>query len=60
MTLPDARRLLQAVFAVVVLGDARKHALKISRWRQTRNLVARRSHAKTRARERKRQLRNTG
>jgi hypothetical protein len=60
MTLPDARRLLQTVLAVAVLGDPRVHAIGLSNWRQQRNRQARLSHAKARARARRRQLRNTG
>ena len=60
MTLPDARRLLQTVLAVAVEGDPREHAIRLSDWRQERNRVARLSHAKTRARARRKQLRNTG
>jgi hypothetical protein len=60
MTLPDARRLLQTVLAVAVLGDPRAHAIRLSDWRQQRNLVARLSHAKARARARRKRLRNMG
>jgi heme exporter protein D len=60
MTLPDARRLLQTVFAVAVVGDLRAHAIRLSTWRQQRNRQARLSHAKARARARRHQLRNTG
>ena len=60
MTLPDARRLLQTVLAVAVLGDAQAQAIRLSSWRQQRNLQARRSHAKARARARRVKLRNTG
>jgi hypothetical protein len=60
MTLPDVRRLLQTVLAVAVLAEPRLHAIRLSNWRQQRNLLARLSHAKTRARARRQQLRNTG
>jgi hypothetical protein len=60
MTLPDTRRLLQTVLAVAVLGDLRAHAIALSTWRQQRNRSARLSHAKTRARRRRKQLRDTG
>lgn len=60
MTLPETRRLLQTVLAVAVLGDAQAHAIGLSNWRQQRNLAARRSHAKARARARRQQLRDTG
>jgi len=60
MTLPDTRRLLQTVLAVAVLGDAQTHAIRLSDWRQLRNLQARLSHAKARARARRQRLRNTG
>jgi hypothetical protein len=60
MTLPDARRLLQTVLAVAVRGDPRAQAIRLSDWRQERNRVARLSHAKSRARIRRKQLRNTG
>jgi hypothetical protein len=60
MTLPDARRLLKTVLAVAVLGDPRRHAIGLSNWRQERNRQARLSHAKARARARRKQLRNTG
>ena len=60
MTLPAARRLLQTVLAVALVGDPRAHAIRLSNWRQQQNLVARLSHAKTRARARRKRLRNTG
>jgi hypothetical protein len=60
MTLPDARRLLQTVLAVALEGDPRAHAIQLSNWRQQRNLVARLSHAKARARTRRKRLRSTG
>ena len=60
MTLPDVRRLLQTVLAVAVVGDPRAHAIRLSTWRQQRNRLARRSHAKARARARRQRLRNTG
>jgi hypothetical protein len=60
MTLPDVRRLVQTVLAVAVLGDPRAHAIRLSTWRQQRNRLARLSHAKTRARARRKRLRNTG
>jgi hypothetical protein len=60
MTLPDTRRLLQTVLAVAVLGDPRERAIRLSDWRQKRNLLARLCHAKARARARRKRLRNTG
>lgn len=60
MTLPDARRLLQTVLAVALVGDPRAHDIRLSDWRQQRNLQARLSHAKARARARRQRLRNTG
>ncbi len=59
MTLPDARRLLQAVLARVVFGCPLAHAIEVSAWRQRRNRVARESHARTR-RLSEMTLRNTG
>jgi hypothetical protein len=59
MTLPDARRLLQTVLAVAVLGDPRVHALRLSNWRQQRNRLARLCHAKARARQLRRQFRSS-
>jgi hypothetical protein len=60
MTLPDTRRLLQTVLAVATAADPQAHAIAISDWRQLRNQLARQCHAKTRARARRKQLRNTG
>ena len=60
MTLPDTRRLLQGVLAVAAPQDTLAQAIAISDWRQARNQLARRCHAKARARARKEQLRNTG
>ena len=60
MTLPDTRRLLQGVLAVAAPRDALAQAIIISDWRQARNQLARRCHAKAHARARKEQLRNTG
>jgi hypothetical protein len=65
MTLPDTRRLLQTVLAVAAPLDPQAQAIALSDWRQARNQAARRSHAKTHAREqrawaRKQRLRNTG
>jgi len=60
MTLPDTRRLLQTVLAVAAPRHGEAHAIRISDWRQLRNQLARRCHAKTRARARRKQLRNTG
>jgi hypothetical protein len=60
MTLPDTRRLLQAVLAVAAPRHPLAHAIALSAWRQERNRVARLCHAKTRAQARRRQLRNTG
>jgi hypothetical protein len=57
MTLPDTRRLLQAVLAVAAPLD---HAIAISDWRQQRNQIARQCHARARAQARRRQLRDTG
>jgi hypothetical protein len=57
---PDARRLLLVVLAVAVVGDPVKQAITLSEWRQTRNQVARNSHAKARVKARKKQLRDTG
>ena len=58
---PDRlRRLLQTVLAVAVAGDPRAHAIRLSNGRQERNRQARLSHAKARARARRKQLRNTG
>src|SRR5919198_2560632 len=60
LTVPDTRRLLQAVLAVAVEGDPVEHAITLSDWRQARNQVARKSHAKARAKARRKQLRDTG
>lgn len=60
MTLPDARRLLQVVLAVAAPEDPLEHAIALSTWRQQRNQLAKKCHAKTRARARRKQLRNTG
>ena len=60
MTLPDTRRLLQVVLAVAAARRPLEHAIGISTWRQRRNQQARQSHAKRRARARKKHLRNTG
>ena len=56
MTLPDTRRLLQAVLAVAAPQAALAHAIAISDWRQARNQLARQCHAKAR----KQRLRDTG
>jgi hypothetical protein len=64
MTLPDTRRLLQAVLAVAAVRDPEAHAIAVSNWRQIRNRVARQCHAKAREREQKKtkrqRLRDTG
>ena len=60
MTLPDTRRLLQTVLAVAACRHPEAHAIRISDWRQLRNLLARQCHARTRERERRKRLRNTG
>lgn len=60
MTLPDTRRLLQVVLAVAASRNPLAHAIELSAWRQQRNQLARECHAKTRARARRKQLRNTG
>jgi SRSO17 transposase len=53
MTLPDTRRLLQAVFAVAAPRHPEAHAIALSDWRQARNEIARQCHAKTHEREQK-------
>ena len=60
MTLPEVRRLLQVVLAVAAPRHPFAHAINLSEWRQERNRVARKSHAKTRRRQLRQQLRNTG
>jgi len=56
MTLPDVRRLLQAVLAVAAPRHSEAHAIALSAWRQNRNRIARECHAK----RRRAQLRDTG
>jgi hypothetical protein len=53
--LPDARRLLQVIFAPAAPKHPERHAIKLSEWRQRRNRIAAACHAK--ARDQK--LRNT-
>jgi hypothetical protein len=60
MTVPDVRRLLQAVLAVAAPRALVSHVLALSAWRQERNRIARECHAKRRRREQRRWLRNTG
>jgi hypothetical protein len=60
MTLPDARRLLQAVLAVTRPGCPLEQAIGLSNWRQRRNRVARECHARRRARAMRKWLRDTG
>jgi hypothetical protein len=60
MTVPDVRRLLQVVLAVVAPRNLLVHAIGLSQWRQERNRIARASHAKTRQRRRRQRLRDTG
>jgi hypothetical protein len=64
MTVPDVRRLLQAVLAVAAPRYPLVHAIGLSQWRQERNRLARACHTKTRAKRerqaRRQQLRNTG
>jgi hypothetical protein len=64
MTLPDTRRLLQTVLAVAAVRDPQRRAIAVSDWRQTRNQIAYRCHAKAQEREQKKakrqRLRDTG
>ena len=60
MTVPDVRRLLQVVLAVAAPRHPVAHRISLSDWRQERNRVARKSHAKTRRRRQRQQLRDTG
>jgi hypothetical protein len=60
MTVPDVRRLLQVVLAVVAPRNLLAHAIALSAWRQDRNRIARECHTKTRRRRRRQELRDTG
>lgn len=60
MTVPDVRRLLQLVLAVAAPRDRLAQGIALSNWRQARNRIARESHAKSRRRHRRQQLRDTG
>jgi hypothetical protein len=60
MTVPDVRRLLQAVLAVAAPRHPVAHVIALSEWRQERNRIAAESHKKTRRRRRRQQLRDTG
>jgi len=56
MTLPDARRLLQVIFAPEIPSCPERHVINLSTWRQQRNKTARLCHAETR----KQRLQRTG
>lgn len=56
MTLPDARRLLQVIFAPENRSCPERHAIELSAWRQKRNKIARECHAAARQKH----LRKTG
>ena len=56
MTLPDARRLLQVIFAPPTPKQPERRVIKLSEWRQRRNRIASACHAKAR----NLRLRNTG
>jgi hypothetical protein len=60
MTVPDVRRLLQVVLAVAAPRSPLGQSIALSDWRQERNRIARESHAKTRRRRHRQQLRDTG
>lgn len=56
ITLPDVRRLLQEVLAPEPPRDPLRQAITLSEWRQRRNRMAAKAHAKAR----QERLRNTG
>lgn len=56
ITLPDARRVLQVIFAPAPPKCPERHVIRLSDWRQRRNAIASECHRKAK----KRRLRDTG